>query len=109
MVRVSRFEFTERYPVTVPGWKLRGIFEDELILERDADVSGILKRDLVVRSGVRAIVHGIVEGSVVVEPDAVVYLEAIVKGAVDVRGAGCLEGIMSGALTASPDAVVCLE
>jgi hypothetical protein len=62
-----------------------------------------------VRSGVRAVVRGIVEGAVVVETDAVVYLEAIVKGSVEVRGAACLEGITSGALESAAGAVVSLD
>ena len=108
MQRVSRPEFTERFPVLMPAWRIHGIQSQKVILERDAAVAGILEDGLEVRGGVKAIVHGIIKGSVLVETGAVVHLDGIVKGNVDVRGAACLSGII-GSLCAAEDAVICLD
>lgn len=108
MQRVSRPEFTERFPVLVPAWHIHGIQSQKITLERDASVTGILEDGLEVRAGVKAIVHGIINGSVLVEAGAVVHLDGIVKGNVEVRGAACLSGII-GSLQAAEDAVVCLD
>ncbi|MGA9418617.1 MAG: hypothetical protein WBV40_05660 [Candidatus Cybelea sp.] len=108
MQRVSRAEFTERFPVLMPAWHLHGIQSQKVILERDAAVSGILEDGLEVRGGVKAIVHSIIKGSVVVEAGAVLHFDGIVKGNVEVRGAACLSGII-GALRAAEDAVICLD
>lgn len=108
MLRISRADFTEKFPVQVAAFNIHGIQEESVIVESDVVVSGILKRDLVLREGTKAIVHGIIEGSMIIEEDAVVYFDGIVKHSVDVRGAACLQGLV-GSLTASDDATVCLE
>ena len=108
MHQISRQEFTERFAVVVPAWEVHGIQSQAITLERDAEVSGILKKGLLVRSGAKVIAHGIVEGAVEVEPGAVLYLNGIVKGPVHVGGAACIRGII-GSLVADDDAVICLN
>jgi hypothetical protein len=79
MQRISRAQFVERFPMTVPAWKLNGIEGGPLRLDSEAHVSGILNGGLTVAAGSKALVHGIVDGPVVVETDAVLYFDGIVE------------------------------
>jgi hypothetical protein len=91
----------------VPAYTIAGI-EPSVALDRDAAVSGIINGDLVIRSGVKALVTGIIQGAIYVEPDGVLYFHGILKGDLDVKGAACVAGIL-GKINAADDATVCIE
>lgn len=108
MRRLSRTDFTKEFPLVVPAWNITGIEHNRLEIDREAQVSGILESDLVIRTGARVLLTGIVGGSVTVEKDAVLYHTGIIKGNLNVSGAACVSGII-GRLQTDNDATIALE
>ncbi len=105
MERLTREQFVERFPLVVPAHMVRGIHEDAVTIDRDADFGVIVHANLIVRSGVKTLGRGIVTGDFIVEPDALVYFDGIVKGCMRVDGRACLKGIF-GSIEAADDAPV---
>ncbi len=108
MQRVSREEFSSRFPIPIPARKVFGIQAESIRLEEDAEVSAIVEGDILVPNGVIAVIQGIIDGSVIVEAAGVAYIHAIVKGTVDVRGSACIDGL-TGNLAIAEDAIVHLH
>lgn len=108
MERLSREAFVERFPVAMPAHVIRGIEQQGAVVDRDAYVHGIFHGGLRFRPGVKAIAHGIIEKSLVVEKDAVLYFDGTVKGEVHVEGAACISGII-GPLRVGDDAAVSVD
>jgi hypothetical protein len=108
MRRISHQDFTEEFPMMVPGSVIRGI-QPGIDITSDCLVSGIYKGDVTLRPGAKVLIHGIVEGNLIVEKGAVLYLiGGIVKGNLKVAGAANVHGIV-GNLKAEDDAVIALD
>jgi hypothetical protein len=107
--RISHQDFTQEFPMMVPGGTIKGIQPGMVEIARDSFVSGIFHGDITVKSGANVLMHGIVEGSVRVENGAVLYLlGGIVKGSLNVAGAASVQGIV-GNLQADDDATVAFD
>lgn len=63
-------EFESLFPRREAQLKIESIFPGDLTVDRDALITGIVKGTVIVREGVQAQIHGFVEGSVRVKPDA---------------------------------------
>ena len=91
---MTRSEFNERFPRPKPVKRFNGMC-DTLIAENDVFIDGLIQ-NVIVRSGVQAVITGLVEKSLIVEQGAVVYVDGLIDGRAQIDGAACIDGHVAG-------------
>jgi hypothetical protein len=94
MEHMTRSEFNERFPRPKPVKQFDGTC-NTLIAENDVHIGGLIQ-NVIVRSGVHAVITGLVEQSLVVEQGAVVYVDGLIDGRAQIDGAACIDGHVAG-------------
>ena len=90
MLRLSRADFHARFPRPNPGEHFTQA-RNVLIVDRDMSVDGVVQ-DLIVRAGAKVLITGLVERSLTVDRDAIVYVDGLIDGRATVDGALCVDG-----------------
>jgi len=107
MEHIARSEFSRRFPRPEPSKQFDDAC-DTLIAENDVIIAGIIQ-NVVVRSGIRAIISGLVEKSLIVEHGAIVYVDGLIDGRAEIDGAVCIEGHIVGRMSGNGIVFDCSE
>ncbi len=89
MQPTTHAEFQLRFPRPDPDEHFSGM-TDTLVADRNMTVDGLLQH-LIVRSGAKVIISGLIEKSLIVEPGATVYVDGLIAGSTTVDGAICVD------------------
>lgn len=103
MQRLSADEFTSRYPR--PALTDRILADPEspaTVVAGDVILDGLAK-SVTVRRGARVVITGLVKKSLVIECEAVVYVEGLIDGRVTLDGAMFVAGHVAGAIRGPRD------
>lgn len=88
VVRYTRYMITIKNKIT-----------DDLLVEEDTVLDGMVAGSAIVRPGKKLIINGMITGNVVIEEDAQVELNGIVAGDIYNQGGGFVKsGILAGNL-----------
>ncbi|ASP33037.1 hypothetical protein [Labrenzia sp. VG12] len=66
--------------------EFNGVSSSHYIADEDMDFHGIAEAGLTIRRGVTVNLHGILQGPVIVEPDASLTVFGLIEGEIDDRG-----------------------
>jgi cytoskeletal protein CcmA (bactofilin family) len=99
MIWLSRDDFEKRYPPRVPSADLlderrSSVLRGDVTIDSDTALRAVIGGNVTVRSGVQLNFHGVIKGSLTVEPGGTAYVKGVVKRNLHLGGSALVEGVV---------------
>jgi len=98
---LTREDFETRYPARTASasalpFDRSAVLSGDLTLTSDVTMRGVVKGNVVVKSGVEFNFNGVIKGSLIVEPRATAYIDGVITRDLLLSGSTLLKGVIKG-------------